>query len=156
MSSRLLLSVLIVAVFTIAGFASSKAWATPEYPGVIRSTYSVKLTQDCSLCHRNGQQVSSAVTTPFALTMKARGLVKYSVPSLRAALSRVEDAGTDSDFDGVGDIDELRAETDPNLGPDGNPGLSPPRYGCGASVVPAMMSALALLVLARVRSSRRA
>lgn len=155
MSSRFLFSVLIVAVLASAGLVSSKAWATPEYPDVIRTTYSTALTRDCSICHQNNQQVASAVTTPFALTMKAQGLVKYNVPSLRAALSKVEEAGTDSDFDRVSDIDELRADTDPNLGPDGKVGLSAPRYGCGASVVPSLMSALALLLLARVWSSRR-
>lgn len=67
------------------------------------------------------------------------------------ALSLLEAAGTDSDADGVGDVDELRVGDDPNA-PDRSLCALAPRYGCGAQVAPrsasgpATWGALALLL----------
>ena len=48
--------------------------------------------------------------------MRARGLVAQNLGSLDTALDALAAENTDSDGDGVPDIDELKAGTDPNVG----------------------------------------
>ena len=128
--------------------AGCTAWATPTYPGIIATEMGVDFVpQQCSLCHANGKTEKGTVTTPFGLSMRSRGLVLENPASLRAALARLETDLVDSDGDGRTDIAELKAKDDPNVGKDA---LKPPRYGCGASVVPGAMAALGMLALMRV------
>lgn len=140
---------------------ASSAWASATYPGVIATEVGVDFVpQQCNLCHQNGQLVKSAVKTPFALSMKARGLVIENDAALRTALAKNEEDMVDSDSDGCTDIAELKSGEDPNVvscGQDAGTGgtLSPPRYGCGASVVPGVMGALSVLALMRVLRRRR-
>jgi hypothetical protein len=84
--------------------------------------------------------------------MLAAGLTISGGSSLTSALDKLEQDGTDSDGDGVGDIDELKAGTSPN------PDKTPIEYGCGGQisahspwgVSPALTVALvSLIVLTR-------
>jgi hypothetical protein len=138
------------------------AWATPDYPNAIKSDLGLAAgwpTRQCAICHKNNNQVASSVVTPFALSMKAKGMVSYNQTSLLTALRALDDAGTDSDGDGCSDLQELRTDDDPNVvscGVDGGTtgGLPAPRYGCGAEVVPGLMAALAVVALVRVLRRR--
>ncbi len=144
------------AAVVLVALAAVAAGATPTYPFAIATDLGLKQPppQQCALCHKNNKQDASTVVTPFALSMKARGLVSYNEASLQTALTKLEADAVDSDGDGITDIAELRNGTDPNVVGDTKGGLPPPRYGCGAEAVPGSMAVLALLALSRrVRGS---
>jgi hypothetical protein len=95
--------------------------------------------------------------------MRSRGLVAYDEASLANARIALEGEGTDSDGDGVGDIEELRQEADPNAGEGGEAAVVP-EYGCSAGLRGSPASSrgtsgaafiLALVALARRISMRR-
>ena len=87
--------------------------------------------------------------------MQSRGLQPADLQSLRNALTALEAEGSDVDEDGVGDIQELRDGTNPNLAG----GLEdPPEYGCLGNVAPtrsvwpgATLALAALAILVRRR-----
>ncbi|MBF5046234.1 MULTISPECIES: thrombospondin type 3 repeat-containing protein [Myxococcaceae] len=136
------------------GASAGAAHATQNFPGAIRRELGLSYTPDCSLCHVGAQRVGT-VKTPFGTSMRARGLVFYDESSLRTALSALRAERTDSDGDGVGDIDELIAGTDPNHAPGATSGGEepppPPTYGCSAAGAAAPLALLALLRLLRRR-----
>lgn len=106
-------------------FTSSSALASSTYPGVIASKYSVTAPQ-CTLCHNNPAGGSGTATQPFASTMTGKGLTGGSATDL---LGTLLDASTsDTDGDGVTDVDELKAGGDPNVS--GGTPVEPPSYGC--------------------------
>jgi hypothetical protein len=108
--------------------ACGLARASSVYPPEIRSHLALSYTPDCSVCHANGQTGFGTVTTPFGTSMRSRGLVAQNLGSLDTALDALAAEGTDSDHDGTGDIDELKAGTDPNAA--GGSSVPPPSYGC--------------------------
>ena len=108
--------------------ASGLAHASSSFPPEIRSHLGLSYTPDCSLCHANGQTGFGTVTTPFGTSMRSRGLVAQNLSSLDTALDALAAEQKDSDGDGVGDIDELKAGSDPNVAGGGS--FPPPTYGC--------------------------
>jgi hypothetical protein len=76
---------------------------------------------DCTLCHRDDGGGAGSVIRPFGRTMMDRfGLTGMSnVAALKAAIEGDDAEHVDSDGDGVPDIDELRAGTNPNVGASG-------------------------------------
>jgi hypothetical protein len=166
MSSRL---ACLVALLALPAAASS------EYPIAVQMHLSLMRPppQSCALCHTNGITGAGTVNTPFGRAARMQGLVGGgNTASLIAALDALDAAGTDSDSDGVSDINELRAGTNPNVAnamPDGGTGgggggtgggaggggdiveIPPPRFGCGASVMPGLLAGAALLLLRRRR-----
>ncbi len=121
----------------------------------------------CQLCHQDDAGGYRTATKPFGRAVLAAGTMGGSVPSLLAALSTLDAAGTDSDNDGTGDIAELRAGTDPNLAEtmNGEPPAAVedvplPRTGCAlsrAGFAPestAWLGALLALALISRRRSR--
>lgn len=130
------------AVLGVSLFASSAAWATGNFPPVVRSQLELSAAPQCTLCHQGNPQVGT-VNTPFGKSMRERGLVLYDEESLKSALSALRTANVDSDGDGTPDVEELQAGRDPNRADaastdggttpvvnDGPPELS---YGCGAA-----------------------
>jgi MYXO-CTERM domain-containing protein len=89
--------------------------------------------------------------------MVAEGLTGGSnTTALTTALDALEAAGTDSDGDGTGDIDELRAGEDPNAAGVSNDGPTP-SYGFGCAAAPAaspLVGALAAFGLLALRRRR--
>ena len=139
------------------------AWASDTYPGAIQARYSLAAPppESCSLCHTNGITGVGTVNTLFGKAMRMRGLISGDVASLNAALDALAAANVDSDGAGVTDVAELMAGTSPNVNGSGTGGgsgggggstvLPPPRYGCGAEVVPGLAFLAALLPLLRRR-----
>jgi len=149
----------VVVAATLLG--SRQAAATSGFPNQIKSELSMPSVPSCALCHATPAG-GGPVTQPFGQSMVARGLRAGDGASLSTALQALEAEGTDSDGDGLGDIEELRMGLDPNFSGDAN--SVPPQYGCGArvaahapvgssSVVAGLFIALALLT--RRRRSKR-
>lgn len=142
--------------------AAPPAAATPTFPARIAAELELANAPQCSLCHEGATQ-KGTVITPFGTSMRSRGLVAYDEASLANALLALEGEGTDSDGDGVGDIEELRQEADPNVGEGGEAAIIP-EYGCSAGLRGGSASSwgtsgaaflLSLVALARRISMRR-
>ncbi|NUQ73084.1 MAG: hypothetical protein HUU21_05970 [Polyangiaceae bacterium] len=114
--------------------AAAPAAATPTFPPRIAAELGLPNPPACSLCHEGATQ-KGTVITPFGASMRSRGLVAYDEGSLTNALLALEGEGTDSDGDGVGDIEELLQGADPNevegAGGGGDAAIVP-EYGCSA------------------------
>ena len=147
------------AVLVLALLLSLPAAATSSFPGVIRDTLGLDASPTCTVCHTTPGGGSGTATKPFAESLGAAGLQAFNNASLEAALAELEANGTDSDSDGVGDIDELRAGADPNGagGADGGPEPEPVQYGfgCTQGVAGAPLWLSLLAVLAGRRRARR-
>ena len=146
---------------------STRALASADYPGEIQTKYGLSAPplQSCGLCHTNGIPGSGTVNTPIGLALRSRMLVSGDPAALRAALDRLEMDMVDSDGDGVIDVQELRAGTNPTVAEgatDGGMGggmgggtgggggtVAALKYGCGASIVPEVVIVGGLLFLRR-------
>lgn len=101
--------------------------ATPNFPAEV-SRLTGGPQPSCAVCHVGPTQ-RGTVTTPLGKALRDRGLVANDVPSLEAAVSSL--GQTDSDGDGVGDLEELKAGEDPNVA--GVKAPPEPSYGCAAA-----------------------
>jgi hypothetical protein len=137
----------------LCSLLATAAWASPTFPSVIHTHLALSADPACALCHTNGITGFGTVTTPFGLTVHLTyGAQSENEPSLIAALNKMADAGVDSDGDGVSDIAELKAGTDPNVSSTSTtPTLGGLKYGCGADVVPSLAAVLGVLVFAARR-----
>ncbi len=132
---------------------AAPAVASTNYPTVIETYLSLSnpIPESCSLCHTNGATGVGTVNTPFGKSARAKGLVSGNDAKLRQVLDALVADHTDSDGDGVSDIDELKAGTSPNVAGTSTP-VAPLKYGCGAQVAPGGVAGfLAWLLLRRRR-----
>jgi hypothetical protein len=118
----------------------------------------------CQICHQDDVGGLKTATKPFGRALISAGTTGASIPSLLGALETLEADGTDSDQDGVADIAELRAGSDPNVGADGvafedvplpETGCSLPRSGGSSQLGALLLLSVALACRAR-GSCRRA
>jgi hypothetical protein len=135
---------------------TSLAWATPDFPAALVEATGLPCDAGCILCHATSSGGPGTATQPFASSLIDAGTMPYDVPSLDAALEAMAADGTDSDGDGVGDVDELAAGDDPN-GTASLCGQLTPTYGCfnTAGAAPAAGLLLGALAAGR-RKGRRA
>jgi hypothetical protein len=165
------LSMLLMAGSAIFCFTvrPASALAVPRYPGEITDYFAPHLgyTPPCRLCHIDGITGSGSVETPFGISMLAHGLTSDR-STLTPALDALKAGNVDSDGDGVSDIDELLADTDPNTSAEVSLSSSGPVYGCAiapargaprspdpASVAALFVAVFAALAVSRRRRSRR-
>ena len=159
------MSTLRPALVALVAATAFPAFASSPYPDFIQTKYGLaqKPPQDCGLCHTNG--LGGATVWRMGANLKARGLTGGSNTALLGMkLDEIETEMLDTDGDGVTDVDELKAGTDPGVaavtptdggtggGTGGGGGTveGPPalKFGCGATSVPGILfigSALLLL-----------
>jgi hypothetical protein len=116
--------------------ASSAALASDPFPGVIATTLSLSKAPACTLCHASDAGGKGTVVQPFGRKMMGYGLMSGDTQNLVSILNKMRDTHDDTDQDGVSDIDELKAGTDPNINDiTGQPpeDYPPPVYGCRVS-----------------------
>jgi hypothetical protein len=122
-----------LAMLTVSAFAGASA----TFPAEVQSALNMPCTPPCTICHKDNLGGIGTVTKPFGSNMIDVGHVKRADPSsVKPALDALDAAKTDSDGDGVSDIDELRAGDDPNTKGANNLCSDVPMYGCGARVAP--------------------
>jgi hypothetical protein len=153
------------ALLSLVVFASD-AGATPEYPIVLDSYLRMQNPQHtdcdqltrCLICHTTTRGGQATAVRPFAQTLSRYGLNRgRDSGALLNALAMLP-ATTDSDDDGLADIDELTLCGNPSGADIG----SGPQYGCdGAQLVPARstdypLALLALFVAGLIVHRRRA
>ncbi len=149
---------------------AAPAFASDTYPPAIQTKYARPAVPDCSLCHVNGITGAGTVNTLIGTALRTRGLVGGSnTTTLGTALDRLATDAVDSDGDGVTDVAELMASTNPNVadvstdggtgggtgGGGGTTEVPPLKFGCGASAVPELLVLAGLLPLLRRRVRAR-
>lgn len=145
------------ALFLAFAAAAAPALASSSFPTAVKTHLALasEPPQSCSLCHLNGVTGIGTVNTPFGVSLRAHGAVALDEAKLGAALDAMKADNTDSDGDGVPDVQELINGTDPNVAAGGQK-VPSPRYGCGASAVPGLMAVGALVLLSLRRRRGRA
>jgi hypothetical protein len=130
---------------------SSPARALPPFPGIVQETLDLACAPQCTLCHTSASPNLDNATQPFGLNVQSimGSVTEAQLPAVLKALEtqpclRPEDPACanvvapamcgvcNGDGEGAGDIDEIRADLNPNNASD----LACPRYGCGAHIAP--------------------
>lgn len=122
--NRISASVLIYGIFQAAN-----ASAMPTFPSEIQTHLHLSYAPQCTLCH-GSISGGGPVVQPFGDAMLAAGLTVSGGSSLTNALDKLAQENSDSDGDGIPDIDELKTGTNPN------PDKTALKYGCGAKIAP--------------------
>ena len=128
--NKLSICVSLLALGWLAG--TERARALPDYPKYLQSAADAPCLPHCNLCHRDDNAGSGTVDRPFGKSLQQVGHLGGGGKSdVTRSVGEIRTQKTDSDGDGVSDIDELSAGEDPNYAGDGS--LCGPRVGCSAA-----------------------
>ena len=117
----------------VALLFSPVALASDPFPETVRAQLNLATAPLCTLCHETMIGGLGTVIKPFGVTVQKKyGATMQDIQGLRNALMQMQVNGDDSDEDGVSDIAELLAGTDPNV-PTGGVAKDERRYGCYCS-----------------------
>lgn len=117
--------------------AALPANAREVYPGGIQKAGNMPCAPSCLLCHTAIPGNPDNLEQLFGkAVLKAGGLRPGDPDSLVAVVASLRTKMSDVDNDGVLDVEELAAGTNPN-DPDPTADLCGPTYGCGAHIVQA-------------------
>lgn len=117
--------------FTLLGLlATSIAEAKPNFPSQIQQHLGLNQEPTCLVCH-GSKQGGGPVTQPFGLAMLNAGLTSSGNASLTGALDKLAADKTDSNGDGIPDIEGLKQGVEPIASKD------PIEYGCGGNTIAA-------------------
>jgi hypothetical protein len=156
----------VVAALGVILIASS-AHAEPDFPAAIQTAAGIPCAPPCTLCHTTSPGTLATATKAFAGALLGAGLVPRQPDTMAVAIANLRTMMTDTDHDGVSDVEELKLGTDPS-DPRQGAELCGPIYGCAgghiAKVPPRPADrapwlfalALALLLLTRMRRARTA
>lgn len=137
-----------------AALIALPAAASATFPPELKSKLNLAVIPDCTICHTSLIGGLGTVTNPFGQAMMAAGLGAANTAAIKPAADKLVADKTDSDGDGVGDIDELKAGTDPNVGGT-KPGTTGPTFGCGGTAAPFGVFPLAFVALLGLGRTRR-
>ena len=121
------------------GVLSTPAGARPEYPAEVQEGIGLDCTPSCLLCHTI-LEGGLEYLNPYG------GSLIAAIGRKGAAQAVLDSAQSHSDDDGIPDLEEIYANTDPstpNKPGEGDPICSAAQYGCGARIAPLSGSALA-------------
>jgi hypothetical protein len=91
------------------------ALGSPNYAPEIQARLSLGAPPSCTICHATELGGDNTVNKPFGVSIQRLGAAgDNDLGALRRALSSADEEATDSDGDGVTDLDELRDGSDPN------------------------------------------
>jgi hypothetical protein len=148
---RLPFALLSLSVAALVALDPVVARADPTFPMRIQTHLGLKYTPPCNICHTSPLGFPAPASQPFALAMKANGLVAPDPDTkLEMALDALAASMQDSDCDKTDDIMQLQAGRDPNPPgeyidgsgksappPSSCAGAGGPTFGCGAQLSPA-------------------
>jgi hypothetical protein len=109
-----------------------RAHALPEYPKYLQTAADTPCLPHCNVCHRDDNAGDGTIDRPFGKSIERVGRLRGGgQSSITQAVDTLRAQNTDSDGDGIADIDELSHGEDPNYAGDGS--ICGPQVGCSAA-----------------------
>ena len=127
-----------IALTTLLLTLASTALGKPEFVEPLEEATGAPCLPQCNICHASLSGGGEPVQ-PFVESLERFGEIEGE-DAIKAAVALLEQQGVDSDGDGVGDIEEIRAGQDPNYA--GDALICQPDVGCGAHIAPRPSTAL--------------
>ena len=122
-----------IGLLAFATLLGPDARASESYPKTLERALGSPCPPDCTTCHTRRSGGELTANTPVGISMRRAGLECCDTSLLLDVVGRLETDGTDSDMDGVGDVEEMRAGTDPNA-LEGKLKCAPPEEDEGCAV----------------------